>query len=39
MIAWNIVQLLVEVKLMKKVLGPQVESEIRVFAIFSRLHL
>ena len=36
--AGNIVELLVEVKPMKKFQGPQNGSEIKVFAIFSRLH-
>ena len=37
-IAWNIFQLLVEVKPMKKIGGSQIGSEIKVFVIFSRLY-
>ena len=36
-IAWNIVQLLIEVKPMEKKFGPQIGSEISVFVIFSKL--
>ena len=37
-IAWNIFQVLVEVKPMKKIGGSQIGSEIKVFVIFSRLY-
>ena len=38
MIAWKNVEL-IEVKLMEKVWEPKIGPEIRVFAIFSNLHL
>ena len=38
MIAWKNVEL-IEVKLMEKIWEPKIGSEIKVFAIFSNLHL